>query len=374
MVLIRVWPFPPIAASVSRLLATSFPEFALDTIDIVPLVKSRKDILIINTLATIKAYGVPILLGKGRFKVFFWGTPFIFRAVSTLLKELLSQQREEIIFTFQLQSLFDTSQFGIPHFVYTDHTLLANLAYPGFDRASLYLPAWIELERNIYQNASCVFTRSHNISRSLTEQYNCPTEKVLCVYAGSNTPVSTDELDNDGYRNKNILFVGADWERKGGPVLVEAFLKVAQAHPDSHLTIVGCSPKVKHPQIDVVGRVPVQDVHKYFNRASVFCLSTRREPFGVVFVEALSYRLPIIATRVGATPDFVLEEENGYLVETDDSEGLARSLMKLIGNPALCRAFGDKSLQLAREKYNWQSVGSAIRTRVLSTLGSISVS
>ncbi len=340
----------------------------METIDIVPIIKRRKELLVKNTLETIKAYGVPMLLGKGGFKTFFWGTPYVFHMVNALVKEKLIQWRGNIAFTFQLQSLFDTSLDGIPHFVYTDHTMLANLDYPDFDRSRLYLPAWIDLEKTIYQNATCVFTRSQNISRSLIGQYNCPPEKVLCVFAGSNTPVYSANLDNDGYRNQNILFVGTDWERKGGPVLVEAFLKVAQIHPGSQLTIVGCSPKVVHPQIKVVGRVPVQDVHKYFKCASVFCMPTLIEPFGIVFVEALSYRLPIVATRVGATADFVQEGENGYLVMPNDVEGLAQALVRLTGDPELCQAFGHKSLQLAQEKYNWQSVGNAIRSRVMSAI------
>jgi glycosyltransferase involved in cell wall biosynthesis len=371
LLFIRAWSKPPTGASVSRLLASIFPELTVETIDIVPLIKAHREVLAKNTLETIKAYSVPILLRKGGFKLFFWGTPYIFRAVNDMVRNRVPNGRGELIFTFQLQSLFDTSLDGIPHFVYTGNTMLAHLNYPDLDRSSLYLPSWIELERTIYQNAACIFTRSQNVSTSLIEQYRCPPEKVLCVYAGGNTTLVAGDLDNRGYRNRNILFVGNDWKRKGGPVLVEAFMKVLQVEPDAHLTIVGCTPNIVHPQIKIVGYVPVQAVYKYFKHASIFCMPTLWEPFDVVFVEALSYRLPIVTTSVGATADFVKEGENGYLVTPNDAEGLAQALLKLIRDPQLCRTFGDKSYQLATERYNWQSVGSAIRARVLSALEAV---
>ena len=58
---------------------------------------------------------------------------------------------------------------------------------------------------------------SSNISKSLVEQYHCKDEKIETVYCGSNVAVeSMGESDDKKYSNKNILFVGVDWERKGG--------------------------------------------------------------------------------------------------------------------------------------------------------------
>ena len=125
-------------------------------------------------------------------------------------------------FSFQMQSLFDASIDGLPHFIYTDHTHLTNLQYPGFDRKKLFPNSIIDLEKQIYDNATLVFTRSTNVAKSVVEDYGCPAEKVICVYAGSNTKANAIE-NNQNYTNKNILFVGIDWERKGGPNLIEAF-------------------------------------------------------------------------------------------------------------------------------------------------------
>lgn len=393
-VLIRVWPSPPIAASVRRLLEESFPEYPLQVIDIVPRLKRKPQLLALNLLATLREYGLRTLLDRSRLRVAFFGTPFLFRAVRADLRSQLEPLRPQLAFTFQLQSLFDASLPGVPHFVYTDHTMLENLNYPDYPLGAsprggpgmLYSPRWIELERTIYHNASRLFTRSQNISRSLVEEYGCPPEKVACVYAGSNARIVPGEPDNENYGNRRILFVGADWERKGGPTLVQAFLQVAESDPRPRLTIVGCSPQGLSPrgspapgwgdfpqpglpQIEVVGPVPVQEIHRYYCQASIFCLPTRLEPFGVAFVEALSYRLPIVTTGVGATADFVLEGENGYLVPPGDVGRLAEALRKLLDDPGRCRAFGERSYQLAQERYNWASVGRRLRQEILGVLG-----
>lgn len=276
--------------------------------------------------------------------------------------------KDKYAFSFQMQSLFDASTEGLPHFVYTDHTHLANLYYPNFDPKSLYSKSWIELEKTIYHNATINFTRSSNITRSIIEQYSCKPEKVVCVYAGSNAKVNHAAIGNRNYEGKNILFVGMAWERKGGPELVEAFKTVLKVHPDAKLTIVGCSPQLDVPNCNVVGQVPLEEVNKYYERASIFCLPTKLEPFGIVFIEALMHKLPVVATDIAAIPDFILDGENGYLVRPNDVEQLARALIDLVGNPRKCQAFGEKGCQIALERYTWEKVGAKIRENIASVV------
>jgi glycosyltransferase involved in cell wall biosynthesis len=88
-----------------------------------------------------------------------------------------------------------------------------------------------------------------------------------------------------------------------------------------------------------------------------------------VFIEAMSYGLPVLATRVGAIPDFVTPGENGYLVTPGDVDTLAERLIALLGNPDLLRDFGNHSRQLVKERYNWESVAEKIRHRIMTDMG-----
>jgi glycosyltransferase involved in cell wall biosynthesis len=363
---IRVWASPPIAASVIQMLAEAFPEYDPEMIVVGQLLSPRRDILVINTLFMIWEYGLDILQKKKTPLEAFWGTSYIFKQVRKLLVDFLSPRKGNYAFTFQLQSLFDASLPGLSHFVYTDRTLLANYYYPGFDRRKVYSDAWVELERSIYQNATRVFTRSSDITRSLLEQYSCPPEKVACVYVGSNVHMPEGEPQNDNYQNQNILMVGTNWELKGGPALVDAFKNILKTHPQARLTIVGCSPVLDTPNVNVVGLVPVDEVANYYREASIFCLPTTWEAFGVAFIEAMAHKLPIVATNIAAIPDFVLEGESGHLIQPGDVDGLTTALLDLLNNPEKCRLYGEEGYRLVQERYNWKIVAAEVRKNVLA--------
>jgi len=364
---IRMEPWPLANDSMVQVLGETFPNFAIEIINVRYLFENRIDIILLNMLFVIKEYGLEILLGrKKNLRACFFRTPYIFKTMKRLVSSHLA--RKEYAFSFQMQSLFDASTEGLPHFVYTDNTCLADLYYPHFDRKRLYSPSWIELEKTIYQNAAINFSRSGNITRSIIEQYGCQPEKVVCVYAGSNAKVNPAATGHRDYEGKNILFVGMDWRRKGGPELVEAFKTVLKVHPDAKLTIVGCSPRLDVPNCKVVGRVPLKEVNRYYERASVFCLPTRWEPFGIVFIEALLHKLPVVATDIAAIPDFILDGENGYLVRPYDVEQLARALSDLVGNPRKCQAFGEKGYRIAVERYTWEKVGAKIKGSIASVV------
>jgi hypothetical protein len=219
---IKLGDFSHTNASVLELLTANFPNFHIEVIDILDLI-SKKDVL--TLFSCLREYGKDILLGRKTISGTFLRTPYVFNKIKESILHRLANQK--YIFTFQTQSLFDASVPGIPHFVYTDHTHLENLHYPGFNYQNLLAKSWIECEKRIYQNATLNFTMSSNISKSIIKDYLCNPKKVSCVYCGANVQATEDEIfEENRFSNKNILFVGIDWQRKGGPVLEEAFRSV----------------------------------------------------------------------------------------------------------------------------------------------------
>ena len=93
-------------------------------------------------------------------------------------------------------------------------------------------------------------------------------------------------------------------------------------------------------------------------------MPTKREPFGIVFIEAMAHRLPVVGTRLGAIPDFVRVDETGYLVDTGAVDDLARALIRLLDDPERCRRFGEAGRRLALERYTWDRVGDALYTAI----------
>jgi glycosyltransferase involved in cell wall biosynthesis len=206
-----------------------------------------------------------------------------------------------------------------------------------------------------------VFTMSSNIARSVVEDYGCAPDRVACVFAGSNvSPAAAENLDGRRFAERHILFVGVDWERKGGPVLLDAFRMLRKSLPDVRLTIVGCAPDIHEQGVHVVGLVPLEEVARYYRCASVFCLPTLNEPFGLVFLEAFAYGLPVVATRIGAIPEIVAEGESGYLVSPQNSGELAQALRRLLSDPARCERFGEFGRKSLGHRYSWEETGTKL--------------
>lgn len=351
---LRMGPHPIPNRLLPPELATALGGADLDVFDVEAA--ARRDLLtrLVNPFFVLAEHGLSLARRRIRPWRAYFTTTWMFRRMSRLARRFVERGAYDL--SFQIQSLFDARAAGTPHFVYTDHTHLANLAYPDFDRRTLRGERWLALERRLYARASAVFTRSQHVSRSLIAHYGCTPERVVCAGAGSNARVCDELAAEQRQGPPRILFVGVDWERKGGPELVEAFSRLRDRHPEARLTIVGCRPPFDLANVDVVGYCPLESVHLHYQRAAIFCLPVHREPFGVAFVEAMHHGLPIVSTPVGAVPDLVQHGANGFLIGIGDVDELASSLDRLLSDPECRRKMGERSRERARAGYTWPAV------------------
>ena len=358
--------WPPANESVLQSLQKQFPDAEFDVITVVEILRKQfPGFIILNTAGALLQHWQNVLTRRIKLNIAFQRTNYFFDFAGQVIRDHL--KRKAYSFSFQIQSIFNGSLPGLPHYVYTDHTHLANLTYPTFDRRKLLPESWIRRESTIYHDARVVFTRSSHVTDSVINQYGISPEKVSCVYYGANVPSPTAP-DPMKYDKKNILFVGIDWFRKGGPDLLEAFRIIQNKHPDATLTIVGASPNILQENVRVVGRIPINEMGKYYEQASIFCLPTTQEPSAVAFIEAQSYGLPLVVTDIGAAPDFTANGENGYLVEVHHPHQIADALLRLLDNPKLCEQMGNAGFRRTLERYNWDSVAARMKECILATL------
>jgi len=350
-------------------LARNFPEFQLEEIDVgTDLLKRNPHVMLINWLWVFALYGWAIVRYRRSISPCFYYTPYIFRQIRRLLLNRLSPLRDELAFTVSTQSLFDAHLEDIPHFIYTDHTHLANLRSPTFHRAFLATQGWLDLEREVYQRATRIFVMGENTRASLIEQYGCTPDRIRCIYAGCHIDTSPVALENAGHANRTALFVGIDWERKGGPELIQAFEQVLAELPDARLRIVGASPKIHHPRIEVLGRVPLSRVKQLISEASVLCLPSRFEPFGIAVLEAFALKVPAVVTRIGALEYLVSDGESGRVVPPGDVGALAAAIVELLADPEKCRRYGETGHRFALEHFTWEAVGKKLRTEIVRAI------
>ena len=362
--LIKLGSFSHINAHVLHQLERTFPEYSVEVFDVKKLMRPRTATLMLNLPFLLAQYGRDLVAGKKRWRDAMMITSFMFDQIAHELNKIIHPK--QYAFTFQTQSLFNARIASIPHFVYTDHTVLANKRYPVVDlQQAMYARAWLKREKTIYHHADYVFTASNFARESIIQDYAGDPEQVVCVYTGVNIDVPV-QASAKTYAPE-ILFVGVEWERKGGPQLLAAFEQVLHQRPDARLTIIGCEPTVDLPQVQVVGRIAPTALAPYFERAGVFCLPAWIEPAGIAYSEAAWYQLPVVATTIGGIPDRVLDQETGFLVEPGDISGLTERLLQVLNDPALAARLGQAGRERAEQLFDWDKVGERMAATIRST-------
>ena len=127
-------------------------------------------------------------------------------------------------------------------------------------------------------------------------------------------------------------------KKKGIDVLLRAFALVRDRDPELRLVLAGDGPlrsgleeiaaslKIAD-KVDFLGQQGRTQVANLLHACEVFVLPSRSEPFGIVLVEAMACKKPIVATTAGGIPEIIENRRNGILVRPNDDNALAEALV-----------------------------------------------
>jgi glycosyltransferase involved in cell wall biosynthesis len=137
-----------------------------------------------------------------------------------------------------------------------------------------------------------------------------------------------------------ILFVGGDFYRKGGELLLEAFRTLPRG--STELILITRSQLSPEPNVRVVNHMDPNspELIALCQSCDLFVLPTQAEAFGIAALEASALGLPVVATSVGGLPDIVADGETGYLIPPGDGRALGNCLHQIVGDASLRARLG----------------------------------
>jgi glycosyltransferase involved in cell wall biosynthesis len=166
-------------------------------------------------------------------------------------------------------------------------------------------------------------------------------DKVEVIYPGFDVPsLATPRTARE---KVNFLFIGREFARKGGPLVVEAFERLRERHRNVSLTIVTReSERIKQTEgITVLSFMSRARLYaEAYAAADVFVMPTEAEGWGFTNAEAMSFALPVISTRISAIPEIVEHGRTGFLIEPGDCQALVGAMSRLAENGDLREEMG----------------------------------
>jgi glycosyltransferase involved in cell wall biosynthesis len=200
----------------------------------------------------------------------------------------------------------------------------------------------VPLYRAVYRRAAHLVVTSQLAQRSLLETYGVDLAKITVVPSSVDVvrwrrccPAASDKLQ--------VLFVGGDFERKGGFELLEVArlpeFSAVEFHVVTQSSVQGAPPNVVvHSGLD-----PASDaLHQRYASASIFVLPTHADFSPIAVCEAMAMELPVIAAAVGAVNEEVDDGLTGFMVPAGDVDALRTKLADLVASAELRRQMGER--------------------------------
>jgi glycosyltransferase involved in cell wall biosynthesis len=222
----------------------------------------------------------------------------------------------------------------------------------------------LQAERDAFEAALLLHFPSAWAVRSAIEKQKVSPHRVVEIAWGANMPFQARPERALSAGPLQLLFVGTHWDRKGGPIALDAAAELARRGIDSRLDIVGCTAEV------ATGPVPANvTFHGFVNKgteagrilldrlyadANFFILPTLAEAYGIVFAEAAHHGLPSLAYATGGVTSVVRDGETGILLPLGSSGAdIADQVEALAQSPERYARMSGAALADARDRLNW---------------------
>ena len=279
--------------------------------------------------------------------------------------------------------------YDVP-FVLTTHSLEPLRAWKADQLGSGYaMSSW--MERTAILDADAIIAVSKSTREDILRAYpDVKPDRIHVIYNGIDLAEyqktsETTALNDYGIdpAKPYVLFLGRITRQKGVTYLVDAIrylprdtqVVLCAGAPDTPEIATEMRQKVEdarrhHPHIVWIEKmIAKREAIELYSNARVFCCSSIYEPFGIINLEAMACRAPVVASATGGIKEVVVDGETGYLIPFDQdpvtsfpvdaekfSRDLAAGINRLLEDPERCKRFGDAGRRRVEETFNWDTI------------------
>jgi glycogen synthase len=219
-----------------------------------------------------------------------------------------------------------------------------------------------------------VIVNSEHMSAELEHSFNLPGNKTVIIPNGTDPKLFDFQFDATSFRNsfaapddKIVLFVGRLVVEKGVQVLIDAAPRILSACPNTKFLIVGTGYHLEELKrqtyylgmqnhVNFLGYVSDEELRRLYQISDVVCIPSLYEPFGIVALEGMAAKVPVVVSDTGGLSDFVQNMVTGVTTYAGDSGSLTWGILEVLRNPNLAQSLVTSAYQKIKEIYNWQVI------------------
>ncbi|QOY85213.1 glycosyltransferase family 4 protein [Paludibaculum fermentans] len=264
-----------------------------------------------------------------------------------------------------------SSNSSFQHYVYIDSTYALQRAQrPAADPPHAQ-DLFDALERETFQQARHIFTVGEYVRDNVIAHYGIDPARVTAAGTGRGKIAPFHGPKN--FDQAPILFVAKErFVEKGGLLLLEAFRTAHARNPRLRLVMVA-PPEFRGPIEGTPGvqfrtALPWSELESLFQQAALFAMPALYEPWGLVYLEALACRCPVLGMRRNAMPELTGNGKFGFLIQEPTAQAVSEGLVDAFSNADRLRRMGEAGQTECLRRYTWERTAERI-ARVMGLPG-----
>lgn len=248
--------------------------------------------------------------------------------------------------------------------VFTYHTVYQDYYRKDYNKMIAFIA--VNTNKILSLLSDVIVAVSANVAEYVKKTEKIPSYKIVVIHNGIEIAIEEDKASelfsgiDVGENTKLIANIAELNPRKGQIYLIEAAAEIIKSYPEVRFLIVGDGPllgvlKAKVQELKLTRHVIFtgfrNDVNKILNDVDIFVLPSLNEGCPLALLEAMSFGVPSIATRVAGIPEIIKNDNSGLIVEPADKESLSAAVIKLLNNSKMASIMGREGKRIVMENF-----------------------